>query len=532
VQAYLQQTRWAGGPNDELKAVRFADFARLPDSGAPIFVSMLEADYVDGTTRALCLATAVISEERLGQLRQQQPTLPPIMRLSGSVEGFVIDALYVPECAGQLVRLIAGKSVMTARGAEIAGTLLGPIDWQTPTDGTPISTKLVAEHTTSAAVAFADRLLLRMLRHIEPGIHPQVEIGRYLTHRKGFEHVAALVGTLEYRRRGAEPTTLAILHRFVPNEGTAWQYTLDELSRFFERVLALPPEQRQPPIPPLSQAGLAQGDMPPLVQELIGRYLDSAKLLGQRTAELHLALGADTFDAAFAPENVTSLYQRSLYQSLRNVQQRTLHDLTLAVHRLPPEVQAEARQVLVHSDEMLRRFQKVVTRRLGGKRIRCHGNLGLGELLFTGKDFAIIDFEGEAGRSLGERRVKRPALSDVATMVRSFHHAAVGALLGDEHPRGRTPGMIRPEDVALLEPWAQVWYAWISTAFVQSYREQTAGISLLPADAEEFETLLADMLLERALRDLAYELEDRPAWAPISIRAILQLIGQPVATSS
>src|SRR5437764_10898153 len=225
---------------------------------------------------------------------------------------------------------------MKSRGAEIVGTLLGPIDWQAPADGAPVSATIVAEHTTSAAVAFADRLLLRMLRHIEPGIHPQVEIGRYLTHRKGFEHVAALVGTLEYRRRGAEPTTLAILHRFVPNEGTAWQYTVDELSRFFERVLALPPEQRQAPMPVLSEAVLAQSQIPDPVQELIGRYLDSAKLLGQRTAELHLALGADTFDAAFAPESITSLYQRSLYQSLRNVQQRSLHDLTLSIHRLPP----------------------------------------------------------------------------------------------------------------------------------------------------------------------------------------------------
>src|SRR5262245_32831045 len=527
VQAYLQQTRWAGGPNDEIKVVRFNDFARLPDTPLPTFVSILDADYVDGTTRTLCLATALISEERMGQLRQQHPSISPIMRLSGNMEGLVIDALYVPECAEQLIRLIAGKSLMTSRGAEISGTLMGPIDWQAPNDGKPVNALGVAEHTTVAAVAFADQLLLRMLRHIEPGIHPQVEIGRYLTHRKGFERVAALVGTLEYRRRGAEPTTLAILHRFVHNEGTAWQYTLDELSRFFERVLALPPEHRHPPIPTVSQAGLAEGEMPPLLQELIGRYLDSAKLLGQRTAELHLALGADTFDAAFAPESITSLYQRSLYQSLRNVQQRTLHDMTLAIHRLPPEVQAEARQVIVHSDEMLRRFQKVVTRRVGGKRIRCHGNLGLGELLFTGKDFAIIDFEGEAGRSLGERRVKRPALSDVATMVRSFHHAAVGALLGDEHPRGRTPGMIRPEDVVLLEPWAQVWYAWASTAFVRSYQQFTTGAHFLPDDGEEFETLLADMILERALRELAYELEDRPAWARISIRAILQLIGQP-----
>src|SRR5437764_3597581 len=172
---------------------------------------------------------------------------------------------------------------MTSRGAELAGTLMGPIDWQAPSDGTPVNARVVAEHTTSAAVAFADQLLLRMLRHIEAGIHPQVEIGRYLTHRKGFEYVAALVGTLEYRRRGAEPTTLAILHRFVPNEGTAWQYTVDELSRFYERILAFSPEERLAPALALSEAGLVQGEVPPMVQELMGRYLDSAKLLGQRT---------------------------------------------------------------------------------------------------------------------------------------------------------------------------------------------------------------------------------------------------------
>jgi len=504
----------------------------LPNTTTPIFLCLVEADYVDGTTRTLCLPTAVLLDERFGQLRQQHPGLKPILRLSGNLEGVVIDALYAPECVEQLIRLVAGPPMMTSRGAEIVGTMFEPVEWPTPTDGAPVSAPVLSEHTTSAAVAYADRLLLRMLRHVQPGIHPQVEIGRYLTHRKGFEHVAALAGSLELRRRGAESTTLAVLHRFVPNEGTAWQYTLDELSRFFERVLALPTEQREPIMPPSTGAGLAQGEMPPMVQELIGRYLDSARLLGQRTAELHRALGAETYDAAFAPENMTPLSQRSLYQSMRNVQQRTLHDLALRLAGMPDEMQGEAKQVLAHSEEMLRRFQTLVNRRLVGKRIRCHGNLGLGELLFTGKDFAIIDFEGEPGRSLGERRVKRSPLGDVATMVRSFHHAAAGALLGDEHPRGRTPGMIREEDVGLLEQWAHLWYVWVSTAFVRAYQEHTAGASILPAAAEEFEAMLADFLLEQALRELAYELEDRPAWAPISIRGILQLVGTSAANAN
>jgi maltose alpha-D-glucosyltransferase / alpha-amylase len=532
LQAYLQETRWGGGPHGEIKTARFTDFVRLPNVSTPIFLSLVDADYVDGSSRVLCFPTAVINDERFGQLRQSQPNLRPVLRLTGNVEGLVVDALYVPECAEQLIRLIAGPPLATSRGAELVGTLFGSIDWPANPDGTPVQAPVVADHTTSTAVALADRLLLRLLRHVEPGIHPQVEMGRYLTHRKGFEHVAALVGSLEYRRRGAEPTTVAILHRFVPHESTAWQYTLDELSRFFERVVALPPEQREPPPMPTTSAGLAYGEMPPLVQELIGRYLDSARLLGQRTAELHRALGADTFDTAFAPENMTPLAQRSLYQSMRNVQQRTLHDLRVSMSRLPAEILSDAQHVLELSEEMLRRFRLLGERRLGGKRIRYHGNLGLGELLFTGKDFVIIDFEGEPGRSLGERRVKRPALVDVAGMLGSFRHAASGALLGEGHHRGRTPGMIRPEDIGLLQPWANVWYVWVATGFVRAYQEHTQGAVFLPSASEEFETLLGDLLLERFLRDLAYELEDRPSWAAISIRGILQLVGEMAAAAS
>jgi maltose alpha-D-glucosyltransferase / alpha-amylase len=525
LQAHLQHTPWAAGPGDEIKIVRFFDLARLPNTPAPIFLSLIEADYVDGTSRTFCLPTALVSDERLAQLREQQP-VNPLLRLTGSLEGNVIDALQAPECAEQLVRLIAGPPLMTARGAEISGKLLGSIDWPAPAEGhATVHVSKVTEDESSAAVVLEKRLVLKVLREVESGIHPQVEMGRYLTHQAGFEHVAALAGTLEYRRRGSEPMTLAILHRYIHNEGTAWQYTLDELSRFFERVLALPADQQKPPVPPRSVAGLAQGEMPPLVQELIGRYLDSAKLLGQRTAELHRALGADTLDSAFAPEPITPLAQRSLYQSMRNVQQRTLHELARQLPHLPQDVQPDAAGVLQHNDEMLRRFRALVSRRLGGRRIRCHGNLGLGELLFTGKDFAIIDFEGEPGRSLGERRVKRLPLGDTATMVRSFHHAAIGALLGNGHRRGRTPGMIRSEDVALLDQWAQVWFEWVATAFVRAYQEHTAGASFLPASSEEFETLLADFLIERALRELMTELEQRPAWALISIRGILQLVG-------
>jgi maltose alpha-D-glucosyltransferase/alpha-amylase len=532
LQSYLQSTPWAGQPGDEIKVVRFVDTLRLAvgTASAPLYLAVLEIDFVDGTSHTYFFPQTVISEERYQQLNQAHPLLA-VVRLTGAIEGIVVDALQVPEAAEQLARFVAGPSTLTAGGAEVAGTLFAPLELPSAAD-VPLAVSTPTEDASSIAVSIGAQLVLKVQRQIEPGIHPQVEMGRYLTHRKGFEHVAALIGTLEYRERGSEPTTLAILHRYVPNEGTAWQYTLDELSRFFERVLALPAEQRQPPAPSLSLAGFALGEIPPLVHELVGRYLDSAKLLGQRTAELHQALGAETYDPAFSPEAVTPLYQRSLYQSMRNVLQRTMHDLSRLKLQLPPESQTDADTVLAHQGRLLQRFRGLVSRRLGGRKIRCHGNLGLGELLFTGKDFVIIDFEGAPERSLGDRRVKRLPLVDVATMMRSFHHAALGALVTGGNHRGRAPGIIRAEDLPVLQPWADAWFFWISALFVRAYEEHAAGTSFLPTSREDFEALLADFLLERALSDLAIELDHGSPWAAISLRGICQLLYLPAAAAT
>jgi maltose alpha-D-glucosyltransferase/alpha-amylase len=272
--------------------------------------------------------------------------------------------------------------------------------------------------------------------------------------------------------------------------------------------------------------------MPPLVHELIGGFDDSARLLGQRTAELHRALAADLADTAFVPEGFTPLYQRSLYQSMRNVHQRSLLQLARRLDSLPAEQQDEARYVLSQGDDMLRRFRSLMSRRRTGQRIRCHGNLSLTELLFTGKDFVFVDFEGDSGRSLGDRRMKRSPLTDVASMIRSLHHAASAALLGNDRQHGRTPGMIRPEDIAVLEPWAQSWFGWMATVFGRSYYEHAESAGFLPASREECEELLMDFVLEGALRELGLELEQPRPWLSVPLRAIRYLLGpQPVAAT-
>jgi maltose alpha-D-glucosyltransferase/alpha-amylase len=171
-------------------------------------------------------------------------------------------------------------------------------------------------------------------------------------------------------------------------------------------------------------------------------------------------------------------------------------------------------QVLDLEQEVLRRIRRVMDLRIEATRIRIHGDYHLGQVLWTGRDFVIIDFEGEPARPLGERRIKRTPLTDVAGMLRSFHYAAYTALAG------QSAGPV-PQNPAFLEPWVLYWYWWVSGAFFQAYREAVEGADLLPPDGPQLETLLDALMLEKALYELRYELNNRPDWVRVPIQGLL-----------
>jgi maltose alpha-D-glucosyltransferase/alpha-amylase len=335
--------------------------------------------------------------------------------------------------------------------------------------------------------------------------------------------VPQLLGAVEYRQRKGEPMTLGLLQAYVPNEGHAWQFTLDELSRYFERILALPAPNQVPAVAG-SVLDLAAEGMPDPVNELINNYLEQALLLGQRTAEMHLALAGDAEAPDFAPEPFSTLYQRSMYQSLRNAKRRMFDRLRDALDDLAEPVRADARRLLDADEALHLRLRAILARKLHAQRTRIHGDYHLGHVLFTGKDFVIIDFEGETDRSIADRRLKRSPLRDVASMIRSFHYAAQVALFGHATERGQVPGMIRPEDVQVLEPWARLWHAWVSAAFVRSYLARVDSGGFLPRDPGELRVLFDVLLLEKAIHELSSELIHRPEMVRIPLQGILQIL--------
>jgi maltose alpha-D-glucosyltransferase/alpha-amylase len=272
-------------------------------------------------------------------------------------------------------------------------------------------------------------------------------------------------------------------------------------------------------VPKAALVELIDMDPPPLVAETMGAYLETARLLGRRTAELHLALGIERGDPAFAPEAFTSLYQRSLYQSMRNLTTRVFRLLRDQLPRLSERAAVEARSVAGLEERILDTFKALLTRRIQATRIRCHGDYHLGQVLHTGRDFVIVDFEGEPARSLAERRLKASPLRDVAGMLRSFAYAAHTGLLNTTNG-----GVVRPEDAPVLEPWAEFWRLWTSSAFLRSYLHRAADASFVPRERAELEALLSVLLLEKAVYELGYELNNRPDWLGIPIRGILQVL--------
>jgi maltose alpha-D-glucosyltransferase/alpha-amylase len=276
-----------------------------------------------------------------------------------------------------------------------------------------------------------------------------------------------------------------------------------------------PPVSGEPPALPRNLLQASSMDLPEIAAKTIGAYLDSARLLGRRTAELHTALASDLEDPAFAPEHISGQDQRSMYQSLTGLAARSLELLRSQLNRLPDDAKDEAKRVLELEPRITQSLRAFLAKRLTTTRIRVHGDYHLGQVLYTGHDFVIIDFEGEPSRTLYERRQKRLALRDVAGMLRSFSYASQAALRSDQ---------LLPDARIRLEAWARFWADSVSAAFLRSYLTTAGAASFVPQTTDDLDLQLSTMLLEKALYELRYELNSRPDWVRIPLRGILEVV--------
>ncbi len=516
---YLKTCRWFGGKARQVLSVRIAEAVAVPTRDTAAHLVFVEVTYADGDPETYLLPLGLAVDDQATEVSEAHPqaVIAQVTERSpdGDRTGLLYDALYEPRFAASLAALGGRKRRLKGTHGEVAGFTTRGFQAQVREASETLQAEVLGAEQSNTSCTFGDRLIMKVLRRVDAGVNPDLEIGRFLTERTAYKDMAPVAGGFEYRRSRGEPVTLGIIHRFVPNEGDAWQYTLDALGRYFEQVAARARAGETEATPRTHIVERLSDEIPPAARDRIGLYLESARMLGDRTASLHLALASRTDDPAFAPEAFSTMYQRSLYQSVRSRAEQSLSVLDKRLRHVPKEERALAREVLNARAEISRRLRSLLDRKIKAVRTRCHGDYHLGQVLYTGRDFVILDFEGEPARPLGERRLKRSPLRDVAGMLRSFHYASVSALLS---------GRVRSEDMASLEQWAGYWCAWVGTAFLQAYVETAGSAAFLPKTADERRVLLDTHLLDKALYELAYELNNRPDWVRIPLRGIAQLV--------
>ncbi len=521
--AYIKARRWFGGKARGIRTMIIGEVLPIMDDQLPAFLTLVRVDYSDGDAETYALPLTYAQGERAEKVwRDHSPAaIARLVFKDREDEGILFDAFVDEGFAESLLVGIARHRRREGMGGDLVASRTHAFKQIRGLGEGRLSSSVLKAEQSNTSILFGDRFILKLFRRIQPGVNPDLEIGRFLTERK-FRHVPSVAGAIEYRREREEPMTLAILQQFVPNEGDAWKYTLDQLTHFFQHAVAEQGKMEALSLPSSPLLALAEPDLPPGVGEIIGPYLESAHLLGQRTGEMHLALASDPGHAAFAPEPFSRLYQRSLYQSMRNLTGQVFQLLRQRLRTLPEGIRPAVQKVLDQEAKILDRFRSIIDLKITAMRIRCHGDYHLGQVLYTGKDFVIIDFEGEPARPLSERRIKRSALRDVAGMLRSFNYAAYSALFSQ-----RDSGMIRPEDLAFLETSAQFWRLWVSAAFLKAYLGEASKGDFIPKAKGELQALLDIYLLEKAVYELGYELNNRPEWIMIPIQGIRELIRIP-----
>jgi len=499
---FLPHRRWFAAKGSPIQRIEVVDESVLPDGDFGFLIPCLKITTMDGKEQyynvPLAAAWETISDDPFSRLHSS--TVARIR--SGRRVGVVYDALTdQPFTAAVLQAIRDGSEIGTASGGRIAFSAtkaFGKVELSED----PVIERMGGEQSNTS-MRIGDEMILKAYRRIEPGIHPELEIGRFLTDVAGFENTPPLFGAVESIAADGTPMALAVLSGFVRNQGDGWAFTQDHLHRVLLELEIMP------------------ADLEPVEADPHAMYLMLARTLGTRVGELHQAFALDVEDPAFRPERVTDKDLASWTDHVRRQAALAHEALTRALEMgaLSDAVREEVAGVLEGWARIERLIGQALPKRLEVMKTRHHGDLHLGQVVVVRDDFYILDFEGEPVRSMEERRAKNSPLRDVAGMVRSFDYAASTALLDHTLPR--------PGTAEELQAAVQDWQERSVGYFLEEYRRATEGCPSVPAEAEAFDRLLDLFILEKALYEICYEAANRPQWLPIPLKGVRRLLEAP-----
>jgi len=466
---FLKKSRWFGGKAKPLKHMTISRIFQLEVAKEYFYLAIIEVAYVQGLPEYYSLPLAFVEDVDDRYIKAASKSLICKASFDDS-DGFIVDALSMKSFRDYLFTGMKNKLTVELANGRI--NFLGSELKKITHEKDEITSEILQVEQSNTSIIYNSKYFFKIYRKIESEINPELEIIQFLSERTSFRNAPAFVGGVEIIMPQEGSITFGSMQEMVANQGDTWNVMLGSLGSYYERVLS--GDLGMDELPALNETlDLLFEDLPEIHQRLIGRVTyERVKLLAQRTAEMHNALGSDSEDPKFAPEPFTQDYQRSLYSSYKILVRDRFDLLEKNLDNLPDDSRELGKTILDQQEKVLDFFQTIYKNKIEATKIRIHGDYHLGQVLFTGKDFVIIDFEGEPAVSFSERRLKRSPLKDVAGMLRSFHYASFGKIILSK--------TYSDKEVRILEPWADQWQHYVLRFFLRSYLELTPGQSEIP----------------------------------------------------
>lgn len=512
---YMMQLRWFGGKGRTIEHMQIINAAKVPLPEYSAIFFLIQVTYQNGLPDIYQLPVTFAGHSNALRLQDSSPKAVISRMIIDEEEGVLYDALFGLETQEILINHMANNYKIKFPDSQLIFSS-NEILQNHMQEQEKIRPRVLSGEQSNTSLVYGNRFFLKIFRKVDRAINPDLEITRFLTEQTGFLNIPAFVGAIEWKFEN-DSMVVGMMQEMIENSNDAWVNMQDRLNDFNESILVsntalVSREKMGSIIEPVSYEFIPQE-----FKELIDASVaEQAKLLGIRTGEMHLALASGKAFPDFKPEEYSLHYQRSLYAGLQSLVRGTFFNQTKNLGKLDDETRKEAEDVLGIKEEILTVLRRIYQKKIDVIKIRIHGDYHLGQVLFTGKDFIITDFEGEPARSYSERRLKRSPLRDVAGMIRSFHYAAYGSLFLDNH--------IRKEDFPKLMPFVEQWYHYMSGFFMKAYLETVEGSAFIPDNKADLEVLITTFLLEKSLYELNYELNNRPDWVMIPLKGIKALM--------
>ena len=481
---YLPKRRWFASKTETLSRVQIAYFAQINPAPEAIFMTEVEVTLGSRTERYALPMGVVWEDEAVGNLPAQLAMAR--VRLGPRV-GYLTDAFAIDRFTRAVLQNLRTSQSIEFEGGRLEfrpTSLMAPLELA---DDAEIR-RLSAEQSNSSLIV-GDTLVMKVVRRVTAGVHPEGEITRYLTER-GFGNTAPLYGEIVRMDTDETPNTIGLVQGFVRNQGDGWGWTLEFLERTVDELSTTDSEAEQE-------------------ADAFASYNVFAAAIGQRLGELHAVFSAPSDDPAFSPEPADD-------KALGEWADGAIEQIDLALGMLErvtewptAEAESRAKAILANVDALHAAARKLASRGAGSLRTRVHGDFHLGQVLVVQSDAYLIDFEGEPARTMEQRRAKSSPIRDVAGLLRSFDYAAAAALPGRVATAPAAAGR-RSEILQRFREGAEA-------AFLEAYR---AVLATSPAKwvIPEGEAAMLDLfLLEKAAYEIRYEAANRPSWIGIPL---------------